>query len=379
LLPTCLNVILHVSIVACRKALQEKEVLDDVDTSSDEELDEDKYADQADMAGQKVDMKSRQTVRNLRIREDIPKYLRNLDIQSAYYDPKTRSMRDNPNKEKAPDDLEYAGDNFMRFTGETRNMTETMVFAWQAAERGNDVHLQANPSQAEFLYKEYLKKKDEVHERQKSSILDRYGGAEHLQKPPTELLEQSEHYVEYSRTGKVIKGIERATVRSRYMEDVFPQNHTSVWGSYWKDGQWGYACCHATTYNSYCTGEAGKEAASESARFQANLAGSAPKRSLMELEQEREPNEKGKYKKSNSSANDSLIRKRKHLLGDGEIQLSEEKLAKALERERKRKVGDKFQDVGIPADVTEEDLEAHRILRHRTDDPMLNFPTGDDV
>lgn len=57
--------------------------------------DEDKYADAADMPGQKVDTKTRTTVRNLRIREDTAKYLRNLNADSAYYDPKTRSMRDN--------------------------------------------------------------------------------------------------------------------------------------------------------------------------------------------------------------------------------------------------------------------------------------------
>ena len=36
------------------------------------------------------------TARNLRIRENMAKYLRNLDLNSAYYDPKSRSMRDNP-------------------------------------------------------------------------------------------------------------------------------------------------------------------------------------------------------------------------------------------------------------------------------------------
>lgn len=48
-----------------------------------------------------VDSKQRITVRNLRIREDTAKYLRNLDLNSAYYDPKTRSMRDNPHPEAA--------------------------------------------------------------------------------------------------------------------------------------------------------------------------------------------------------------------------------------------------------------------------------------
>lgn len=65
----------------------------------DEDKDEDKYVDEVDMPGTKVDSKQRITVRNLRIREDTAKYLRNLDPNSAYYDPKTRSMRENPNPE----------------------------------------------------------------------------------------------------------------------------------------------------------------------------------------------------------------------------------------------------------------------------------------
>ena len=32
----------------------------------------------------------------------------------------------------------------------------------------------------------------------------------------------------------------------------------SVWGSYWEEGKWGYACCHSLLKGSYCTGEAGK-------------------------------------------------------------------------------------------------------------------------
>ena len=72
------------------------------DSDSDNE-DEDKYADDLDMPGTKVDSKQRITVRNLRIREDTAKYLRNLDPNSAYYDPKTRSMRDNPYKNTAKD------------------------------------------------------------------------------------------------------------------------------------------------------------------------------------------------------------------------------------------------------------------------------------
>ncbi len=60
--------------------------------------------------------------------------------------------------------------------------------------------------------------------------------------------------MEYSRHGKVLKGEEQTTVRSRYEEDVLNNNHTAVWGSWWAGGIWGYKCCHSTIKNSYCTG-----------------------------------------------------------------------------------------------------------------------------
>jgi pre-mRNA-processing factor SLU7 len=88
------------------KAGKEKKTDDDDFGSSDEdEADEDKYADAADAAGQKVDTKSRITVRNLRIREDTAKYLMNLDEDSAHYDPKTRSMREAPKQGGKPEDV----------------------------------------------------------------------------------------------------------------------------------------------------------------------------------------------------------------------------------------------------------------------------------
>lgn len=54
---------------------------------------------------------------------------------------------------------------------------------------------------------------------------------------------------------------ETSLPKSKYEEDVYINNHTSVWGSWWKDHQWGYKCCKQTVRNSYCTGVAGIEAA----------------------------------------------------------------------------------------------------------------------
>jgi len=244
-----------------RKELKAKELekkLQDPNYQGETETvnDEDKYADEADMVGQKVDLKSRTSIRHLRIREDTAKYLRNLDPNSAYYDPKTRSMRDNPNKDKDPSELDYAGDNFVRYSGEAKNFSSMQTFCWDAGERGGaDVTLQANPTQAELMNKTFSEKKEELKNQTKQTILERYGGAEHLEQLPRELIfAQSEAYVQYSRTGQVIKGQALRLAKSRYEEDVYPNNHTSVWGSYWEDGRWGYACCHQFIKNSYCTG-----------------------------------------------------------------------------------------------------------------------------
>lgn len=44
-------------------------------------------------------------------------------------------------------------------------------------------------------------------------------------------------------------------------------NHTSVYGSWFRDGQWGYKCCHQFHKNSYCTGAAGIEADNAAVRL----------------------------------------------------------------------------------------------------------------
>jgi pre-mRNA-processing factor SLU7 len=87
--------------------IKEKKLLggegdDGGEESEASESDDDKYADGVADPVQKKDMKAkdRVTVKNLRIREDTAKYLLNLDVDSSHYDPKTRSMRENPNADQ---------------------------------------------------------------------------------------------------------------------------------------------------------------------------------------------------------------------------------------------------------------------------------------
>ncbi|CAH1257821.1 SLU7 [Branchiostoma lanceolatum] len=348
---------------------------------SDEEDDEDKYADNIDMAGQKFDSKRRITVRNLRIREDTAKYLLNLDPNSAYYDPKTRSMRENPYMNKHLEEVSYAGDNFVRQTGDTVKMAQEQLFAWEASGKGTDVHLQADPTKLELLHKEFKVKKDDYKQNQKGSILERYGGAEHLEAPPKQLLlAQTEDYVEYSRHGTVLKGQEKAVTKSKYEEDVLINNHTAIWGSYWREGRWGYRCCHSFVKMSYCTGEAGKQVARmEMADMEIRTFGDedeeeeeAPK-SLLEQHQEELKKNKKKKKKERQEAEEK------------EQKDKEKKLKKALKAEEER--NQTYQEImklderkrpynSLAADnqeVTEEELEAFRIKRANYDDPMKNM------
>ncbi|XP_064601916.1 pre-mRNA-splicing factor SLU7-like [Liolophura sinensis] len=352
--------------------------------------DEDKYAEDADMPGQKFETKQRITVRNLRIREDTAKYLYNLDLNSAYYDPKTRSMRENPfrNSGQPDKELEYAGDNFVRSSGDANNFALRQLFAWEAYERGTDIQLQADPTKTELLYQEVEDRKTTQKTSQKMGILDKYGGQEHLEAPPKELLlSQTEDYVEYSRHGTLLKGQEKPVIRSKYEEDTYINNHTTVWGSYWKDGVWGYKCCYSCVKESYCTGEAGKEAAE--AGVLAIMRGSGreedageeePVKSLVEQHKEKLEKKKKKKKKhkkkhrksdSDSDSEDEDAKKKKKMKEALRKEVESQRQADELLAidERKRPYNSMF-EAKAP---TEEEMEAFRMKRLRTEDPMSHF------
>ncbi|WWC88673.1 pre-mRNA-splicing factor SLU7 [Kwoniella dendrophila CBS 6074] len=385
---------------AKKLAKKEKEATtkddDDFGSSDEDEDDEDKYAEAADQIGQKLDTKTRITVRNLRIREDTAKYLHNLDADSAYYDPKTRSMRDAPIQGMAPEDMKFAGDNFQRYSGDATNIQKLQMFAWQSAQRGHDVHVLANPTAGELLHKEFKEKKEVLKDTNKSSILARYGGEEHLERLPRELLNgQTEDYVEYSRSGQVVKGRERAIPRSKYDEDVYLNNHTAVWGSYYdiSNGIWGFACCHSTTSGSYCTGEAGKTA-NQTSDIKSLLEsserikeieekGEKERKSLTEQHLESQAKGKGKEKEKDIERDVPKYGNRPDdLLNEDKVDLNKDKLKKALEQEKKRKQLNEQeaweQNKKSKTDVTQEEMEAYRLSRSGYDDPMANYKdTGD--
>ncbi|KAL5137336.1 Pre-mRNA-splicing factor SLU7-A [Glycine soja] len=80
--------------------------------------------------------------------------------------------------------------------------------AWEAFEKGQDIHMQAAPSQAELLYKNFKIIKEKLKSQTKNAIVEKYGNAASQEELPKELLlGQTERQVEYDRAGRIIEGL----------------------------------------------------------------------------------------------------------------------------------------------------------------------------
>ena len=219
--------------------------------------DDTKYAEESDMGRQQST-----STRNLRLREDTAKYLLNLDLDSAKYDPKSRSMVDKGAELDQAAQL-VAEDEFIRASGDAAEFEKAQRYAWESQERGgpSKIHIQANPTAGEYTQRKEEKEAKERREAQRKTLLEKYGGEGHLKANNLRdaAVTENERYVEYDESGQV-KGVPQVERKSKYPEDVYINNHTTIFGSWWNDFKWGYACCYSTVKSSYCTGDQGKQA-----------------------------------------------------------------------------------------------------------------------
>lgn len=327
-----------------RKAKQETESNHkSMDGEDDEEVvinEEARYAEESDMGRQQST-----ATRNLRIREDTAKYLLNLDLDSAKYDPKTRRMVDMGAQQDQAAAL-VAEENFVRASGDAAEFERAQRYAWESQERGNkQLHLQANPTSGEILRKKEKIETESKRQAQRKALLEKYGGEEHLAPTPLRdaMVVENERFVEYDETG-AIRGAPKRAIKSKYAEDILINNHTSVWGSWWYDFQWGYACCFSTVKNSYCTGEQGKRAFEE----EGNL--------LTVSDEDNDFNAP---------------------IGDEGKQLAESRSSEKVEgpasNPKKRALTE------IKTGITEEELESYKRSRLAREDPMAAFIGKDDL
>ena len=84
--------------------------------------------------------------------------------------------------------LPLQGDNQNRVSGQAQEFKQLNIHAWEAFDKGHDVHMQAAPSQAELLYKNYKINKEKLKSQVKETIMDKYGNAAYEEQLPRELL-----------------------------------------------------------------------------------------------------------------------------------------------------------------------------------------------
>ncbi|KAF2090201.1 hypothetical protein K490DRAFT_54599 [Saccharata proteae CBS 121410] len=315
-----------------------------LENGDEDGMDEDaKYEEETDMG-----RKQPTSTRNLRIREDTAKYLLNLDLDSAKYDPKTRSMVDSGAAGDKTAQL-VAEEGFIRSSGDAAEFEKAQKYAWETQERGdkNKLHLQANPTSGEYFRKKEAEEAEAKREAKRKALLEKYGGAEHIEKNPLKdaTITESERYIEYDESGG-IKGAPKVKAKSKYPEDVFINNHKSVWGSWWADFQWGYACCHSTVKNSYCTGDAGKIAFEEANRIKEVADTEEVPRALAWKEEE----------------------------------ALEEHVPNGVEKDDKAKLDSRKRTLDeMTAGITEEEMEEYRKKRVAADDPMAKMLGKDEL
>ncbi|KAK5944401.1 mRNA splicing protein [Knufia obscura] len=242
------------------------------------------YAEETDMSRHQPT-----STRQLRLREDTAKYLLDLNLDSAKYDPKTRSMDTTAatlNSSNANTNTDLASEGFIRPSHDPKSdaaaFERAQRYAWETSEKpvtanaptpaaqiattntGSKVHLEANPTASALSHKRALEALSSRKAEQKSYLLSKYGDTSTLTTKKPLTTTSNSAYITYDpATGRELDQITgkprlRPVARSKYPEDIYPGNHGSVFGSYWRDGQWGYQCCHSFVRNSYCTGEEGR-------------------------------------------------------------------------------------------------------------------------
>ena len=153
-------------------------------------------------------------------------------------------------------------------------------------------------------------------------------------------------------------------------------NHMHTWGSYWKDWQWGYKCCHSFIKYCYCTGGAWKESFNSEECIINDVTGEESvmkPQTLMQLHHKNLKEEKKKKKKKHQKRSSHSGEDRKHEKLKKSLKAKETRLLHVKESmkidERKRPSSSTYENL----ESTEEEMEAYRMKGQRTDDPMASF------
>ncbi|MES1917292.1 MAG: hypothetical protein MHM6MM_009029, partial [Cercozoa sp. M6MM] len=212
-----------------------------------------------------------------RHREDTAKFLLDLSATAAYFDPRSRALRLPKDMAGTVDpEMLAAAENSKRLTGDAakfRGMQEwtSKVQEHDVAQAALAVHMQANPTRAEKLYREhFLARQGGVRQELRDKVAQRYGGL-HQQRPDEAFVVDSGADMTAPADAKprplvlppvtAPKETRPKLRRTRYEEDVYENGHSAVFGSFFDLPalKWGYACCRSCDRHARCTAAPAEE------------------------------------------------------------------------------------------------------------------------
>lgn len=218
----------------------------------------------------------------LRDRGDVPSYILGISATSdkISYDPKSRLTVD-PAKGYLNDQNQFV----RHLTGDAKELEDVQKFAWEQNQEYEQqkqkqllqqqlskqmadpsapleeievpvdlgLSLEASPTLMMLRSKQMKEKQTKMAEEKKMALLAKYGGGEYSRSEELQKVEILELQPQ-QRTSSNKEAVRRDGMKkSRYIENEYPLNHTSVWGSYYQDGEWGYSCCKQVAKDSFCT------------------------------------------------------------------------------------------------------------------------------
>lgn len=216
--------------------------------------------------------------------------------------------------------------------------------------------MQANPTAGEISRKRKFEEDAKKQEAHKKMLLEKYGAQDAVKANPLKdaQITTNESYVEYDERGR-IKGAPQVKEKSMYPEDVLINNHTSVWGSWWKDFKWGYACCNSVVKNSFCVGEEGKRAIEEAEQFS-----------------------RGHFLPTAEESGVTAVEEKEKAWKDEERR--EEHVPNAVDRPEKINMDESRRRLEeLKSGVTEAEMEKYRRERSAKDDPMAKMLGKDEL
>lgn len=174
------------------------------------------------------DPKVRTAVRNLRQREDVAKYLRNLDPNSAVYNAKSRTMKENPNPDLPESEQTFKGDNWVKFTGDAPKLIQAEAFMLKTNEvikgQGQEVNTMGMPSQIELLQVKHEEKKNSMQNEQLTKLLQKYGGQKHMSVPIEVRVGNTGADIDSKQHARQTYGL--IGMQSKFAEDVLQGKHS---------------------------------------------------------------------------------------------------------------------------------------------------------